>query len=153
MGARIWRHWPVRVIEQEDAEQMAAIGLLAAVRAFEETRAASWEGYMVRRVRGAVLNGLRRERAVLSSGDSTTLPVADTSPDPLAQAVASQARRKVRYAMAILTPKERESLIETGPRKVTRQAMADRRQRAMRRVLDDLRTRAMLLDAQSVRRD
>ncbi len=94
----------------DELMQWGAIGMLEAMNRFDHTRGVDFEAFATRRVRGTMLNGLRRE-GMLRRGESMFDPDAldsaafneGTSPeDPLAQLMRSDNQAALAIALRSL---------------------------------------------------
>jgi RNA polymerase sporulation-specific sigma factor len=94
--------------------QLGAVGMLEALQRFDSTRGVDFQAFCSRRIRGAMIDGLRREGALQRGEapfdgdkiDSAALISGDSPEDPLTQLTRSDNKRLLVEALQCLPPLE-----------------------------------------------
>ena len=94
--------------------QLGAVGMLEALQRFDSTRGVDFQAFCSRRIRGAMIDGLRREGALQRGEapfdgdkiDTAAFISGDSPEDPLAQLTRSDDKRLLVEALQCLPPLE-----------------------------------------------
>jgi RNA polymerase sigma factor for flagellar operon FliA len=94
--------------------QLGAVGMLEALQRFDSTRGVDFQAFCSRRIRGAMIDGLRREGALQRGEapfdgdkiDTAALLSGDSPEDPLTQLTRSDDKRLLVQALLCLPPLE-----------------------------------------------
>ena len=92
--------------------QLGAVGMLEALQRFDSTRGVDFQAFCSRRIRGAMIDGLRREGALQRGEapfdgdkiDTAALISGDSPEDPLTQLTRSDNKRLLIVALQCLPP-------------------------------------------------
>ncbi|GAB0116658.1 sigma-70 family RNA polymerase sigma factor [Acidisoma sp. 7E03] len=94
--------------------QLGAVGMLEALQRFDQTRGIDFQAFCARRIRGAMIDGLRREGAIQRGEtvfDTEVVEVAavqsgDSPEDPLLQLSRADDKKQIAAALKTLPPLE-----------------------------------------------
>ena len=94
--------------------QLGAVGMLEALQRFDSTRGVDFQAFCSRRIRGAVIDGLRREGALQRGEapfdadkiDTAAMISGDSPEDPLTQLTRSDDKRLLVAALQFIPPLE-----------------------------------------------
>jgi RNA polymerase sigma factor (sigma-70 family) len=100
--------------ELDELLQLGAIGMLEALQRFDSTRGVEFQAFASRRIRGAMIDGLRREGALQRGEtvfdaeviDAAALISGDSPEDPLSFLTRSDDKRQLVEALRCLPPLE-----------------------------------------------
>jgi RNA polymerase sigma factor (sigma-70 family) len=104
--------------ELDELLQWGAVGMLEAMNRFDRTLGVSFQAFAARRIRGAMIDGLRREgslrrgEAILDADavDSAALAGGGAPDDPLALLMRADNRARLAHALQLLPPIEYQVL-------------------------------------------
>jgi RNA polymerase sigma factor (sigma-70 family) len=104
--------------ELDELLQWGAVGMLEAMNRFDRTLGVSFQAFAARRIRGAMIDGLRREgslrrgEAILDADavDSAAMAGGAAPDDPLALLMRADNRARLAHALQLLPPLEYQVL-------------------------------------------